>query len=169
MVSLRMSATNRAIAKDALDHEYFMRLAIAAGKKSPRYPFGAVIVDMTTKQVVAEGFNLTATKNPTWHGEMAAINNCPEVASGFKWTNVCIYTTAEPCPMCTAAIIWTGMPLVVYGTQIPTLKAQGIRQIDLRSSQVIATADNKPRLIGRVLEKDCDQLFIDARKIRNAE
>jgi tRNA(adenine34) deaminase len=148
-----------------LDHEHFMQLAIDAGKKIPACPFGSVVVNMQTKQVVAEGW-VRVEKNPIWHGEMTAIYNCPDVDKGFDWKQVCLYTTGESCPMCQSAIIWTGMPLVVYGSSMPFLQSQGFGEIDIRAKTVIeASRKGKCKIIGGVLEKQCNQLFLDARKL----
>src|SRR5271165_2231210 len=105
---LPAQAQSSNIPKD-LDHEHFMRLAIAQANKVPACPFGAVVVNMKTKEVVAGG-RVRVNKNPIWHGEMTAINNCPDGDTGFNWNEVCLYTTGESCPMCQSAIIWTGMP-----------------------------------------------------------
>ena len=53
-------------------HEAAMRLAIAAAKANPSYPFGAVIVGPADRAVLAQGVNNTKT-NPALHGEIAAI------------------------------------------------------------------------------------------------
>jgi len=146
-----------------LDHEKFMRLAIAQGMKVPNCPFGSVIVNMHTKEVVGEGW-VRVNKNPIWHGEMTAINSCPDVDTGFKWNEVCLYTTGESCPMCQSAIIWTGMPLVVYGSSMPFLQEQKFGEINIRARTVIAASlKGRCKVIGGVLEKECNKLFIDAR------
>ncbi len=147
-----------------LDHERFMRLAIELAKKVPRYPFGAVVVDVNTKTVVGEGW-VRVNKNPIWHGEMTAINNCPDSDSGFDWKNVCLYTTGESCPMCQSAIIWTGMPLVVYGSSMPFLQSCDFGEINIRAKTVIeASLKGKCEIIGGVLEKECNELFRNAKK-----
>lgn len=83
------------------EHESYMRQAIGEARKNTRAPFGAVIVDRGKKQVVARGFN-KASQNPTWHGEIDAINRCAE-HSPVDWKRLTLYTTAEPCPMCQSA------------------------------------------------------------------
>jgi tRNA(Arg) A34 adenosine deaminase TadA len=142
-----------------LDHERFMRLAIEQGLKVPNCPFGAVIVNIKTEEVVANGW-VRADKNPIWHGEMTAIYNCPDSDKGFNWKEVCLYTTGEPCPMCQAAIVWSGMPLVVYGCSIPTLQKFGFGQINIRSQTIVdASTIGKCKIIGGVLQKECEELF----------
>src|SRR5437879_307136 len=86
-----------------LDHSAFMRQAIAEAQQVPAKPFGAVIVDAGTAAVVARGHNRT-DESPTFHGEIDAMNNL--AASRFNRAGrlLALYTTAEPCPMCQAAV-----------------------------------------------------------------
>jgi tRNA(Arg) A34 adenosine deaminase TadA len=73
-----------------------------------------------------------------------------------------LYTTAEPCPMCMAAILWAGIGTVVFGTDIPTLVRCGWGQIDIRAEEVAKrTPFTECRLVGGVLREECDALFME--------
>lgn len=151
-----------------LDHEHFMRLAIEQASKVPECPFGAVVVNYKTRKVLGEGW--VRANNPIWHGEMTAINNCPDVSKDFDWKEMCLYTTGESCPMCQAAIVWTKMPLVVYGSSIPFLQTCGFGQINIRAQTVVDAAlfdYGKTVIIGGVLENECNSLFIKAKNSRS--
>jgi tRNA(adenine34) deaminase len=144
--------------KDAV-HEQFMRRAITLAAASPLAPFGTILVDIATNQVVVEGINRHA-ENPTWHGEIDAINRCALLGPDVNWAELRLYTTAEPCCMCQGAILWAGIPEVVFGTSIQTLKRLGWQQIDITAEVVIRRAPfTRCRLIGGVMEAECDQLF----------
>jgi tRNA(Arg) A34 adenosine deaminase TadA len=56
-------------------HEEYMRLAIAIARRNQPAPFGAILIHRRTGEVVAEGLNRWQ-ENPTWHGEIDAINRC---------------------------------------------------------------------------------------------
>lgn len=140
-------------------HDTFMRLAITAGRRSPDAPFGAVLVDAATGQVVAEGVNRWR-ENPTWHGEIDAINRCAAGHPGIAWPGLRLYTTAEPCCMCQGAILWAGIPEVIFGTSIQTLIRLGWSQIHIPSPEVVLRAPFATcRVTGGVLETECDALF----------
>ena len=87
-------------------------LAVANGAQ----PYGALIVDPKNQTILAEGVN-SATMNPIWHGEMAAIQNIS--SKGINVYAVApsleLYTSAEPCPMCMSAIYWSRIGKVYYG------------------------------------------------------
>src|ERR1700746_213796 len=102
------SASAQTLDLDAIPltaHEAAMRLAIAAAKANPFYPFGAVIVGATDRAVLAQGVNNGKT-NPILHGEIVAINDYVARHGNQGWTNGILYTTGEPCPMCMSAIVW---------------------------------------------------------------
>lgn len=143
-----------------IDHSRFMRLAINQAKKVPHLPFGAVIVRASTGEVLADGYN-QSLKDPTFHGEMVAINRCAAKHLFLDWGPLVLYTTAEPCPMCQSAIAWAGIGAVVYGSSIPFLKQLGWWQIDIRAEEVIRrTPFRQCALMGGVLEQECNELFL---------
>jgi len=147
-----------------MNHEDFMRRAIALALKVPSYPFGAVIVRRATGEIMAEGFNQSSL-NPTFHGEMVAIHRCAEMHHPQDWREFDLYTTAEPCPMCQSAIEWTGIAIVYYGTSIHYLQKHNWPQINIRASEVITqTAFRNTVLIGGVLEAECNTLFDNSAK-----
>lgn len=142
-----------------LEHVRYMRRAIELAGNVPNAPFGAVIVDMQTGLIVAEGWNQTSV-NPTWHGEIDAINRMVLSGSGIETKQLALYTTAEPCPMCQAAILWAGIELVVFGTSIRSLQRFGWRQIEISADEVVRRSPAwKCTVIGGVLEQECDALF----------
>lgn len=142
-----------------LDHEFFMRRAIELALNVPNVPFGALIVNRDTDEILAEGWNKTNI-NPTWHGEIDAINQLVLRQESLDTSKLVLYTTAEPCPMCQAAILWAGIGMVVFGTSIRFLQNNGWHQIDILAQEVIHRSPHwSCKLISGVLEKDCNALF----------
>jgi tRNA(adenine34) deaminase len=145
-----------------LEHDHYMRRAIELAAKVPNLPFGAVIVNRHSGQIVAEGWNKSSI-NPTWHGEIDAINQFVLSHPGIDGTNLVLYTTAEPCPMCQGAILWTGIEMVIFGTSIRFLQKNGWRQIDILAEEVVRRSPTwRCTLIGGVLEQECNALFLAA-------
>lgn len=140
-------------------HERHMRRAVEVARGNPDAPFGCVILDAESGEVVAEGLN-DAEKSPILHGETAAIMNLIERHPGMDASRLVLYTTAEPCPMCSGAVLWSGIPTVVYGTSIGTLKRLGLPRIDLPCEEVAARSSfGGFAATGGVLEGECDALF----------
>lgn len=143
-----------------LDHQRYMRRAIDLTANVPELPFAAVIVHGESGEIVAEGWNKSSL-NPTWHGEIDAINNLVRADRGADGGELILYTTAEPCPMCMGAILWSGIDKVVFGSSIRFLLDTGWRQLDISAQEV---ADRSPgwrcTVISGVLESECNELFL---------
>lgn len=156
-----------------LDHELYMRRAIELTGNVPEFPFGSVIIDRDTGKMLAEGWNKSCL-NPTWHGEIDAINHLFLADPEVERKKLVLYSTAEPCPMCQAAILWTGIETVVFGTSIRSLQRLGYRQIDIPADEVILRSPVwirspvwKCAIIGGMLEQECDALFEYGMRRRN--
>jgi guanine deaminase len=76
-------------------------------------PFAAVIV--RDGKIVGEGVNtVTATQDPTAHGEVNAIRAACKALGTFTLAGCELYTSCEPCPMCLAAAYWARLSAVYY-------------------------------------------------------
>jgi tRNA(Arg) A34 adenosine deaminase TadA len=77
-------------------------------------PFAALIV--RDGQVVAEAANsVTATNDPTAHGEVNAIRAAARALGTFTLAGCELYTSCQPCPMCLAAAYWSRIQAIYYG------------------------------------------------------
>ena len=73
---------------------------------------GAVLV--ADGAVVAAGHNRSMqTNDPTSHAELDCLRHGGLRAGGYAGT--CLYTTLSPCPMCSGAVLFFGVPRVVVG------------------------------------------------------
>ena len=139
------------------EDERFMRLALDEAMQGD-FPFGAVIV--RDGEVLARGFNSgKRDDDPTAHGEMNAIHAFLSEHGAAALRGTTLYTTGEPCPMCTGAIIWCGIRRVVYAASIAEL-ATKMDQIMMTSAEIAATASFSPLAItGGVLSEEALSLF----------
>ena len=152
-------------AEESFDHEARMRQAIAVAKNNNAAPFGAVIVQRASGEIVATGVN-ASSENPTWHGEIVALNNYAKTGRG-NWSELTLYTTAEPCCMCQGAIVWAGVSEVVYGVSIGQLADMGWKQIHISAAEVTAKSWRTGiPITGGVLVEECKQLFLAALRER---
>jgi guanine deaminase len=77
-------------------------------------PFAALIV--RDGRVIAEAVNtVTATNDPTAHGEVNAIRAAARALGTFTLAGCDLYTSCQPCPMCLAAAYWARIEAVYYG------------------------------------------------------
>jgi tRNA(adenine34) deaminase len=144
---------------DHSEHAHGMRLAIEAALENASKPFGAVIFERATGRLVARGVNAT-DRGVLLHGEVVALNALPLEWFHAGGAGLTLYTTAEPCVMCQAAILWAGIDEVVYGVSVPDLVRLGWRQFSLRAVDVAAAwSHHSCRIIPDVLRDDCLRLF----------
>ncbi len=96
----------------------FLRRAIALATENVARgaggPFAALIV--RNGEIVGEGANsVTATNDPTAHGEVNAIRAAARALGTFTLAGCELYTNCEPCPMCLAAAYWARLEMIYYG------------------------------------------------------
>ncbi|MBM7583815.1 tRNA(adenine34) deaminase [Bacillus pakistanensis] len=105
-----------------MNHEkdrFFLELVLKEGEKAffeHTYPVGAVIVD-ENGTLISKGKNRVYSSNDlTSHAEIEAIRNAGKKMMQAKilkkrWT---LYTSLEPCPMCTGALLFAHIKKVVW-------------------------------------------------------
>jgi guanine deaminase len=120
ILSLRLGRENRSsrTMMDGKPNPEFMRRAIALATANVAQgrggPFGAVVV--RGGAIVGEGVNrVTATNDPTAHGEVEAIRAAAQKLGTFTLAGCALYSSCEPCPMCLAAAYWARVDAVYYG------------------------------------------------------
>jgi guanine deaminase len=96
----------------------FLRRAIALATQNvvsgAGGPFAAVIA--RDGKIIGEGVNtVTASNDPTAHGEVNAIRAAARALGTFTLAGCELYTSCEPCPMCLAASYWARLDAVYYG------------------------------------------------------
>lgn len=147
-------------------HEFFMQKALNLLDPHPQGLFAAIIVDYSTKQILAKGIDLD--DDPTLHGELSAIQNYYSKYGNEGWSNLVLYSTAEPCAMCMSAIIWAGQR-VVWATTLATQISAGVGRIQVPVSYIVDNAKGKYNpldLISGVLAEKTDPIFFSERNFR---
>ena len=97
--------------------EKFMTRAIEIARRSidtpGTLPYGAVIV--RDGEIIGEGLNRSAAAcDPTSHGEVEAIRDACRRLSLTSLEGADLYTSAEPCSMCVAAMYQAGIQRLFY-------------------------------------------------------
>ena len=76
-------------------------------------PFGTVIIK--DGEIISSAHNtVVESKDPTAHAEVNAIREACEKLNTHDLSGCTLYTSAEPCPMCLSAIIWSNIKIVYY-------------------------------------------------------
>jgi guanine deaminase len=100
-------APNLALLRRAIE------LSRVHSKQGQGGPFGAIVAEGDL--VVAEGWNqVLSTCDPTAHAEVVAIRRAAGARRDFSLRGCVLYASAEPCPMCLAAIHWARIDAVYF-------------------------------------------------------
>ena len=99
------------------EDEIFMREAIRLSKFAVEHgnePFGAVLVK--EGKIVFSNENQIYTKHdPTFHGEAGLIREFCAQTAITDLHEYTLYSSCEPCFMCSGAMVWVKLGRLVYG------------------------------------------------------
>ncbi len=102
-----------------IDHEYFMSIALEEAAKAydeGEVPVGAVIV--YRNQILATGYNkVEQLKDSMQHAECVAIRSAAKKINNWRLNGAILYSTLEPCVMCSGAIFQARIAKVVWGAR----------------------------------------------------
>ena len=106
-------------------HEHWMARAIDLARQARDrgdHPFGALLV--VNRRVVATARNAVNTESDvTQHAELRLVSKASKMVDQATIERSTLYTSTEPCTMCSGAIYWAKIPRVVYGFPAASLAA----------------------------------------------
>lgn len=112
-----------------LEHMKYLRAANEVAKKareSGNTPFGAVLVDEDGNILMEQGNAEALLKDRTAHAERVLASRASQSYGPEVLKKCTLYTTVEPCCMCTGAIYWANIGHIVFGlTESDLLKLTG--------------------------------------------
>ena len=151
-------------------HEKFMMAAIEIARTAIRagdYPVGAVLV-YQSEIISIQHTRIQSLCDPTAHAEMLVIREAVKKMTTSDLSGCFLYTTLEPCPMCTAAAIWAKLEGIVFGATTQDgiesidrnrTDTHDWRQINIRSRDIIDQGEPKLKLFPEFMRSDCLELL----------
>ena len=128
------------------------RLAFERGE----IPVGAVAV--YRDQVIGRGHNRKESeKDPTAHAEILALREAARARGGWRLSQVTLYCTMEPCPMCAGALVSARVSRLVYGVDDAKAGASGSVMDLLQHPQL----NHHVQVTRGVLADDAKALLVD--------
>lgn len=138
-----------------------MRLAIGEAKQSRREGnkgYGAVAA--LGDRVIACAHDTAVTeRDPSLHAEMNALREATHVLNDANLSGVVLFSTCEPCPMCSSFAVWTNISAIVFGASIEKTAATGKLRIRVPAREVVARSPVTMEVIEGVLEQECLDLY----------
>ena len=128
------------------------------------HPFGALLVQ-DGKVVMSMADQSTIECDPSYHPEVAVIREYCRKSDRMELGDVTLYSSTEPCVMCSATIRYARIPRVVFGVSRATLgvifresrdvEATGV----LTSMEIINRGGNACEINGPLLEEEGIKVF----------
>lgn len=142
----------------------FMNYALKEAAKAFEHdevPIGAVVV--LENKIIGRGFNqVERLKDATAHAEMIAITAAANHIGNWRLSDCDIYVTAEPCLMCTGAIISSRLKRIFFGIFDPKFGACGSVYNIAQEGKL----NHKVEVFSGVLERECAAILKEFFKLK---
>ena len=133
-------------------------LARTGDKVRGASPVGCVLV--LDGKVVAEGYNEVGLRHdPTAHAEIVAIRRACAALEQDDLRGATLYSTLQPCGMCTMASIWSAIGRIVYGAGRDDVHRMYFEDRHLDTMNFLKDAYRDTTVVEGVLRDECAALY----------
>jgi tRNA(Arg) A34 adenosine deaminase TadA len=134
-------------------------------------PFAARLVDANASMCLEAVNEVMHTGDPTAHAEMMLLRQAATCVAPASLRGMTLYAAAEPCAMCAAAIIWSGVGRVVYGVSASRLRSldplpSGLVEPGISGRALFDATSGGPEVVGPTMENEGEAALFPARDLR---
>ncbi len=143
--------------------EQFLRRAIELAEQSRahgNHPFGALLV-IDGQEILAAENSVNTERNPTAHAETNLIHKAIRALSPDALSRATLYTSCEPCAMCTGAIYWSGIRKVVFALSCQELARLAGGDFPVPCRELFSRAREQVEVIGPLLFEEAIKVHED--------
>ena len=141
-------------------HEFYMKQCIELGKiakENGESPVGSILVK--NGKIVAKGIEAGKHhKDITSHAEIEVIRNFVKESGITNLENFTMYTTHEPCIMCSYVIRHHKISVIVWGISTGEIGGYSSPNFKILEDKTISKWGKSPLLIPNILEDECKAL-----------
>jgi tRNA(Arg) A34 adenosine deaminase TadA len=149
-----------------LEHEAFLRRSFDVARRARthgNHPFGAILVGETGDVLIETENGFLPDRDMTGHAERLLATQASKQFGPRALAACTLYSSAEPCAMCSGAIYWSGIGRVVYGLserRLKTITGNHAENptLDLPCRMVFAAGQRAVEVIGPLLEDEAAAL-----------
>jgi len=127
------------------------------------HPFGALLTD-ESGNILLEAENTVVTeKDCTAHAETNLMRAASRKFSEEELASCTLYTSTEPCPMCTGAIFWGNVGKVVYALseeRLYALTGDTPYNLAFPCREIFAQGTHPVEVIGPLIEEEARQVHL---------
>jgi tRNA(adenine34) deaminase len=144
-----------------MDFEAMMRLALEEAKASRQEGdkgYGAVVA--LGQRILSRAHDTAATqRDPSLHAEVNALRQAVRVLGDNNLGGAILFSTCEPCPMCSSLAVWANLTTIVYGVSIEETAELGKARIRVSANEIAEKSPVMIEVIGGVLRQECLALY----------
>jgi tRNA(adenine34) deaminase len=144
-----------------VDFEAMMRLALEEAQISRQEGnkgYGAVVV--LEQRILSRAHDTAVTQRDlSLHAEVNAIRQAVQVLSDDNLGGAILFSTYEPCSMCSSLAVWANLTTIVYGASIEETARLGKARIHIRAHEIVKKSPVMIEVIGGVLREECLALY----------
>ena len=148
------------------NHDPLIRRAIElaqVAKDAGNHPFGALLVDADGKVLLEAQNTVTTERDATGHAETNLVRKASKKYDRDFLASCTLYTSTEPCVMCSGAIYWANIRRVVYGLrESELLRMTGDNPenptLSLPAHEVFKHGQYEIEVVGPVLEEEAKRV-----------
>ena len=141
-----------------MDYKELMQQALLLAKEAANHgdvPVGAIIVD-ENGAVIGRGKNERVKNNdPLAHAEIMAIKDAASKLANWRFDQLTLIVTLEPCAMCAGAIAQSRFKRLVFGSFDEKAGAAGSIWDLIRDARALAQIE----VVSGVLEQECSEIL----------
>jgi tRNA(adenine34) deaminase len=127
------------------------------------HPFGAVLADEQGRVLLEAENTVNTARDCTGHAELNLMRAASWSLGPDVLAHCTLYTSTEPCPMCSGAIFWGGVGRVVYALSeegLYALTGNSPHKLLLSCRDVFARGARPIEVLGPVLEEEARQVHV---------
>ena len=151
------------LARPNEDDERYMRRALELARLAEVVPGASPIACVIVHNgvILSEGHNdVDIRHDAIAHAEVVAIQRAGSTLGTADLCGATLYTTLQPCGMCSMASIWSKIHRIVYGARREDVHHMYFEDRHLDTLDFIADAFREDLIVvGGVLREDCAQLY----------
>jgi tRNA(Arg) A34 adenosine deaminase TadA len=143
------------------DFGKYMNIAIEEARLSKNEGnkgYGAVVV--YDREILSRSHDTAITENdPSMHAEVNAIRESVKTKANPNLSGAILFSTCEPCPMCTSLAVWSNLTTIIFGASIEETSKMGRTRINISSRDIVDKSPTMIEIIGGEKKEDCLRLY----------
>jgi tRNA(adenine34) deaminase len=144
-----------------VDFNAMMAMAVAearASRQEGNQGYGAVLA--LGENILVKAHDTAVTEHsPELHAELNAVRQAVRLTGDANLSGGILFSTCEPCPMCSSLAVWANLTTLVYGVSIEETASLGKASIRVAARQIVENSPVTIEVIGGVLAQECHELY----------